>query len=170
MALWIAFASLLLAIIALTVSVRQHKDQKDLSLAVEKNHVYQAIWSARLLVVQLIHLSDAIADLEDHLGIDTTTDLKLSEWKKVLADAGLSDTFPPPPAFWEEVTDKVLQKTEEILDVPKQVESPALYHELFGTVEANIKVMQLLVDRMTAKRDRLRREAKENAEKPTNGG
>jgi len=49
MAIWIAFASLLLAIIALTVSVRQHTTQKELSLAVEKNRVYQALWSARLL-------------------------------------------------------------------------------------------------------------------------
>jgi len=172
MALWIAFASLLLAIIALTVSVRQHTTQKELSLAVEKNRVYQALWSARLLAIQLTGVGNAIADLEDQVGVDATTDKILTAWKELLADAGLPDFFPPPPAFWE-VIDRILQKTEVLLDDPKQQEqSPAFYHELFGEVEVVVKTMQLLSDQLRAKRDRLnlKRKAKENAGKPTSGG
>ncbi|MBW2617065.1 MAG: hypothetical protein JRD02_12950 [Deltaproteobacteria bacterium] len=169
MAIWIAFASLLLAIIALTVSVRQHKSQKELSLSVEKNRVYQAVVSGRLLAIQLTGLGDAITDLEDQVGVDATTDQILTEWKDILAEAELPDFFPPPPAFWE-VMDKIFHKLEVSLDDPKQEHSPASYHELFGSVEALVKVMQLTSDRMIAKRDRLRRKAKENTGEPTSGG
>lgn len=169
MAIWIAFASLLLAIIALTVSVCQHKSQKELSLSVEKNRVYQAVWSAKLLVDQVTGLKDVISGLEDQLGIDATTDQTLTEMEESLVANGLPAFLAKPGAFWT-FTDKLLQKTEDQLNDPKQKQSPAFYHELFGDVEALVKVMQVYSGQLTAKRERLRRKAKENAGEPTSGG
>lgn len=161
MAIWIASGSLLVAIFALTVSVRQHITQKELTLSVEKNRVYQAVVSGRLLAVQLSGLGDAITDLEDQVGLDATTVRVLTEWKDILAEAGLPEFFPPPPASWK-VIEKIFGKLQDSLDDPEQEQSPASYHELFGSVEALVKVMQLASDRMIAKRDRLKRKTKEN--------
>jgi len=168
-AIWIAFASLFVAIIALTISVCQHKTQKELSLAVEKNRVYQTVWSARLLLDQVIGLEDAIADLEDQLGIDATTDQTLTERKESLVAKGLPAFLATPGAFWQ-FTDKLLQKVEDQLNDPKQEQTPASYHDLFGNIEVFVKVMQSLSERLTAKRERLRRKVKENAGEPTSGG
>lgn len=168
-AIWISIGSLLVATIALTFSVLRYTAQEEMSLAVEKNRVFQTVWSARLLLDRVTGLADVIAKLEDQLGIDATIDQTLTPTKKSLAALGLPDFLATPHALWM-FTDKLLQKAEDDLDDPKKEESPANYHEFSGILETYVKVMQTLSDRLTAKRERLKKQAKENTGEPTSGG
>jgi len=164
---WIVVASLVLSIIVLIISWRQHIAHNELTLATEKTRVYEMLNSGRILSIQLIGLSKAIAKLESQLGVTSNGNIPQAEWQKILADAELPDFFPQPPGFWE-VLDKVFAKLSDNLDDPNKDQSAAFYRDLSGILDMHIKGLTVLSEGMIAKRDRLKIEVKEKVKKPTN--